>query len=201
MPPFHSLFGRPFVKRFALCYQTAVCLSVYDVGVLWSNSWTDQDEAWHAGRPWPRPHCVRWSTRSPPQKGPEPLPQFSAHVCCGPMAEWIKMSLGMEVGLGPSDFVLDGELGTQLLSLKRGQSPQFSADVYCGQTAACIKMPHGMEVGPGDFMLDGDAAPPPQKEGRASPQFSADVYCGQQTRYRDGAGNTVEENSSVFSLI
>jgi len=27
-------FGRPFVKRFALCYQTVVCLSVCNVGVL-----------------------------------------------------------------------------------------------------------------------------------------------------------------------
>jgi len=25
------------------------------------------------------------------------------------MAAWIKMSLGMEVGLGPGDFVLDGD--------------------------------------------------------------------------------------------
>ena len=25
------------------------------------------------------------------------------------MAAWIKMSLGMEVGLGPADFVLDGD--------------------------------------------------------------------------------------------
>ena len=34
----------------------------------------------------------------------------------------------------------------------------------------------GMKVGldPGDFVLDGDPAPPPQKGG-----FSADVYCGQ----------------------
>ena len=36
-------------------------------------------------------------------------PQFSAHVRCGQTAEWIKMPLGMEVGLGPSDFVLDGD--------------------------------------------------------------------------------------------
>jgi len=28
-------------------------------------------------------------------------PEFSAHVCCGQMARWIKMPLGMEVGLGP----------------------------------------------------------------------------------------------------
>jgi len=39
----------------------------------------------------------------PPPKGHSP--QFSAHVCCGQMAAWIKMSLGMEVGLGPGDFV------------------------------------------------------------------------------------------------
>jgi len=58
------------------------------------------------------------------------------------MAGWIKMPLGMEVGLGSGDFVLDqappspkigvevglgpGHIvrdGTQLLSPKRGQSP------------------------------------------------------------------------------
>jgi len=57
-----SVFGRPFVKRFAVCYRSAVCLSVCpvcNVGVLWPNGWTDQDETWHAGRPRPWPHCVR----------------------------------------------------------------------------------------------------------------------------------------------
>ena len=34
--------------------------------------------------------------------------QFSAHICCSQMAGWIKMPLGMEVGLSPGDFVLDG---------------------------------------------------------------------------------------------
>jgi len=36
-------------------------------------------------------------------------PQFSAHICCGQMAAWIKMSPDMELGLGPGDFVLDGD--------------------------------------------------------------------------------------------
>jgi len=36
-----------------------------------------------------------------PQKG---HPQFSADVCCGHMAGWIKMPLGTEVGLGPGDM-------------------------------------------------------------------------------------------------
>jgi len=43
-------------------------LSVCDVGVLWPNGWMDQDQTWHAGRPRPWPHCVRWGTSSPPQK-------------------------------------------------------------------------------------------------------------------------------------
>jgi len=103
------VFGRPFVKRFALCYRTVVCLSVRNVGVLWPNGWTDQDETWHAGRPRPWPHCVRWGPSSPSPKGHSPLPQFSAHICCGQMAGWIKMPLGTELGLGPGDFVLDGD--------------------------------------------------------------------------------------------
>ena len=40
----------------------------------------------------------------PPLKGHSP--QFSAHICCGQMTAWIKMPLGMELGLGPGDFVL-----------------------------------------------------------------------------------------------
>jgi len=35
-------------------------------------------------------------------------PQFSAHVYCGQTAAWIKMPLGMEVGLGQGHIVLDG---------------------------------------------------------------------------------------------
>jgi len=73
-----TIFGRPFVKRFALCYRTVVCLSVClscpvcNVGVLWPNGLTDQDESWHAGRPRPWPHCVRWGSSSPSPKGHSP---------------------------------------------------------------------------------------------------------------------------------
>jgi len=79
------------------------------------------------------------------------------------MAAWMKMPLGMEIGLSPGDFVLHGD--PALSSPKKGTEPppQFLAHFYCGQTAACIKMPLplGMEVGlsPGDFVLDGDPAP------------------------------------------
>ena len=58
------VFGRPFVKRFAICrclsilqsviYPSSVC----NVGVLCSNGWMDQDATWYGGRPRPRPHCA-----------------------------------------------------------------------------------------------------------------------------------------------
>jgi len=78
-------------------------LSVYDVGVLWPNSRMDEYETWHAGgpRPWP------WGPSPLSQRGT--APQFSAHICCGRMAGWMKTSLGIEAGLGKGDVVLDGD--------------------------------------------------------------------------------------------
>ena len=65
----------------------------------------------------------------------------------------MKLVLGMEVGLSPGDFLLDGD---PVLFSQKGTDPpaQFSAHFYCGQTARCIKMPLGMDVGfsPGDFV-------------------------------------------------
>jgi len=108
-------------------------------------------------------------TSTPPQKG-EPPPQFSAYVYCGQTAGWIKMALGMEVGLGQGHIVLDGEPAP--LPQKGGRAPQFSAHFYCCQTVGCIKMPPGMEVGlsPGNFVLDGNPVSPPLK-GHSPPNF------------------------------
>jgi len=122
-----TVFGRPFVKRFALCYQTVVCpvclscLSICDVGVLSPNGWMDQDETWHAG------HIVLdGDPAPPPPKGHSP--QFSAHICCGQMAAWIKMPLGMEVGFGPGDFVLDAD--PALPPQKKSEPPIFSRPIF-----------------------------------------------------------------------
>jgi len=70
------------------------------------------------------------------------------------------MPLGMEVGLGPGDFVFDAQLSPE----KKAQPPtQFLAHVYCGQTAGWIKVtvPLGTEVnlGPSNVVLDGVAVP------------------------------------------
>ena len=87
------------------------------------------------------------------------------------------MPLGMEVGLGPGDFVLDGDPPPH--PQKGAGAAQFSDHVHCGETAGWIRMALGMEMGFGVFhiVLDGDPAPL-HKKGH-SPQFSAHVYCGQ----------------------
>jgi len=69
------------------------------------------------------------------------------------------MPPGMEIGLGPGDFVFDGDPAPPR---KKDTAPtQFSAHVYCCQTAGWIKTPLGTEVnlGPSDVLLDGVAAP------------------------------------------
>ena len=110
------IFGRPFVKRFTLCYQTILCLSVLSLLSV----------------------CLSVCLS---------ICLSVTMVYCGQMVGWIKMKLGMEIGLGPGYIVLDGTQSPQ-----KGHSPQFSVHVCCGQVAGCIKMPLGMEVGlgPGD---------------------------------------------------
>ena len=136
------VFGRSFVKRFALCYR-AVVLSlcpVCNVGVLWPNGWMDQDETWHGGRPRPQPHCVT-------PKGVQ-HPDFWPMSVVVKRLNWNQVPLSMEVGLGPGYIVLDWDPAPP----KKGHSiPHFSAYVYCGQTAGWIKMPIGMEI---DLGLD-----------------------------------------------
>jgi len=75
--------------------------------LLWPNGCMHQNATWYRAKPRLRRLCVRWGPRSPLPKGAQ-TPQFSAHICCGQMAAWINMSLGMELGLDLGDFVLDG---------------------------------------------------------------------------------------------
>jgi len=76
------VFGRPFVKRFALWYRTVVCLSC-GVGVLWPNGWIDQDAIWYGCRPRPRRHCIRWGPSPSPKKWHSSPPLF------GPCLLWL----------------------------------------------------------------------------------------------------------------
>jgi len=116
------ILGGPFVKRFALCYRSVVCLSLCNVRALWPNGWTDQDETWHARRPRPWPHCVRWGPSSPSPKGHRPHPIFGPYLlrsngCMDQDATWYG---GRPQ---PRGLCVRWEVGTQ-------PAPKFSSHVY-----------------------------------------------------------------------
>jgi len=83
-------------------------------------------------------------------------------VYCGQMVGWIRMPLGMEIGLGSGDIVLDGD---PCSSPKGAQPrpPQFLTHACYGQRPGWIKMLHGTEVGlgPGHIVLDGHSSRSP----------------------------------------
>jgi len=158
-----------------------VRLSVCNVRALWPNSCTDQDETWHAGRPWLWPHCVRWGPSSPSPNRAHP--QFLAHICCGQMAAWIRTPLGMKLGLGPGDFVLDGEWGPRSRLPKKAAEP-LPPEIF----GPCLLGPNGWMDQDGIWhggrsqswrhcVRWGPSSLP--KKGAETPQFSAHLYCGQ----------------------
>jgi len=66
----------------------------------------DQGTTRYEGRPQPKRHCVRWGPSSlSPKMGQRP--QLSTNVYCGQKVRWIKVPLGMEVGLASGHIVLD----------------------------------------------------------------------------------------------
>jgi len=108
---------------------------------------------------------------------------ISTYVYCGQTAGWIKMPLGVEVGLGPGHIVLD--LDPAPLPQNGSKAPQFLTYFYCGQTARCIKMQLGTELGlsPGDFVLDGDR--PLSKKGAEPPIFGPCLLWPNGCMYQD----------------
>ena len=70
---------------------------------------------------------------------------LSVTVYCGQTVGWIKMKLGMEVGISPGHIVLFGDPAPP--PKKGAQLPQFFAHVYYGQTTVCIRIPFGTDVG------------------------------------------------------
>jgi len=120
-----TILGRPFVKRFAICYQTVISLS--DCPVL-----------------------------------------SVTLVHCGQTVGWIKMKLGMQVGLAPGHIVLDAR-GPSFTSPK-GHSPTIFgpyalwSNGWMHQDATWYRE---IGVGQSDTVLDGDQAPLPK--GGASP--------------------------------
>ena len=116
---FCVVFGRPFVKRFALCYWTIV-LSVTLVycgqTVGWIKMKLGRQVRLRLG------HIVLdGDPAAPPTKGHKPPHSFRPHICCGQMTGWMKMPLGTKVGLGPGNLVLDADPALPA----RGTAPNF----------------------------------------------------------------------------
>ena len=104
---------------------------IFGPRLFWPNGCMDQDTTWYGCTPRPTRHCVRWGPSSPPLKGHSP--QFSANVRCGQTAGWTKMPIGMEVGLGPGDFVFDGDPAT----------PEKKAHPPPSNFGLCLLWPNG----------------------------------------------------------
>jgi len=139
---------------------------VCNVGVLWPNGWMDQDETCLGPS-----QIVLHRDPTPPKRGT--APKFLAHVCHGQVAGWIKVPLGMEVGLGPGDIVLDGDWESSSPKMGAQQPPIFGP--FTAVKWLDEWMPLGMEVGlgPGHIALDGDpATPPSHRKGGIAPIFS-----------------------------
>ena len=84
---------------------------IFGPRLLWPNGCMDQDATWCGGRPRPIRRCVRWGASSPSPKGTQPPSQFSVNVR-GVAKRLDGLLLGMDVGLGPGDFVFDGDQAT-----------------------------------------------------------------------------------------
>ena len=98
-------------------YPKGVEPQIFGPCLLWPNGCMDQDATWYVGRPQPKPHFARWGPSSP----------FLAHVCCAQTAGWIKMPLGVEVGLEPSNVVLNGDPAPPV---QKGLKPPYFRPMY-----------------------------------------------------------------------
>ena len=79
--------------------------------LLRPNGCMDQDVTWYGARP-DRHRRLATVLDGDPVLHPQKVggaPKFSAHVYCGQTARWMKLLLGMVVGLSPGAFVLDGD--------------------------------------------------------------------------------------------
>jgi len=81
----HIAGAHAFRDQFFFGYELLSCLSMCNVGVLWSNGWMDQDATWFGGRPRPRRHCVRCKLSAPPPPERGTKAPFSVH-CFGKVA-------------------------------------------------------------------------------------------------------------------
>ena len=101
----------------------------------------DQDATWYVGTVLGPGDIMLVGDQLRPQKGggtQQPSTFWPRY--CIQTAGWIKMPLGVEVGLGPDRIVLGGDPAPPFPPPKTGH-PQFLAHVCCGQTAVWFNTP------------------------------------------------------------
>ena len=114
------------------------CLSVLSVCLLrwcihfWPNGWTVQDETWHAGRPRPWPHCVRWGPTSPSPKGAQP----SIFGPCLLRPNGCMDQDATQHGARPRPRRHCVRWGSSSSGKGHSTPPPLFGPVYCGQTVA-----------------------------------------------------------------
>jgi len=110
---------------------------------------------------------------------------FVTLVYCGQTVGRIKMKLGMQVGLGPGQIVLDGDPAPARWGpsppLQKGQSPNFRPiSIVAKPLDASDATWYGgrPNTSPRRLCVRWGPSSPPQERGSAAPLFSAHVYCG-----------------------
>jgi len=96
---------------------------IFDPYLLWPNGWIKMPLGTQVGLG-PGEVVLDGDLAPPTERGTAP-PQFSAHVCCGQNAGWIKMPLGREWA---SALVTLCWMGTQL-PFPKGSPPVFGPSI------------------------------------------------------------------------
>jgi len=156
------IFGRPFVKRLALCYRSVVCpvclsCPVLSVTFVHCGQTVGRNKMQLGMQVGLGPGHIMLDGTQLPLRQMGRAPQFSAHVYCGKRS--MDLDGAWHGGRPWRRAVSDGHP-------KRG-SPQFSARPL---------WPNGHNV------LNGDSVPL-QKRVHSSPSFLARVCCGQMARW------------------
>jgi len=90
----HIAGAHAFRDQFFFGYELLSCLSMCNVGVLWSNGWMDQDATWFGGRPRPRRHCVRCKLSAPPPRKGAQRPHFrSTALARSPISATVELQI------------------------------------------------------------------------------------------------------------
>jgi len=123
------VFGRPFVKRFAVCYRSVVCLSCLSclsVTLVYCGQtvgWIKMKLGAQIGLG--SGHIVLDGDPAPPSpKGHSPHPIFGSYLL-RPNGCVDQDATGMELGLGPGDIVLDGDLAPPSQKVVETLPPNF----------------------------------------------------------------------------